>query len=72
MGLVSAVKAEIDNLIMQLGSSIHSGSGEMGILLEVLQNSSCIPVLFVSLNNGTTGRGLDHALEDGIEPCLFP
>ena len=72
MGLVSAVKAEVDNLIVQLGSSTHSGSGEMGILLEVLQNSPCIPGVFVPLNNGTTRRGLDHVLKDGIEPCLFP
>ena len=72
LGLVSAVEAKVDNLIVQLSRPIHSSSGEVGTLSEVLQNSPGVTGVLVSLNNGMTGRRLDHGLEDDIEPGLFP
>ena len=52
MGLVSAVKAKVHNLIVQQGSPMQASSGEVSALVEVLQDSPGITGVLVALHDG--------------------
>ena len=72
MGLPGAVQPEVDNLVMQSPGPENASCGEVGVLVEVVEDSPSIASELVVLDNLTTGGGQDNGMEDGTEPILFP